>query len=119
MCNDLLENIKNALVRNATTAGFLFASTAESLLVKNVVMATGNLPNVRNAFCHRTDILHRKALPSVGFVDFTCIFEICNAEKLILFLKRQWCTNILHQSIAILQVLLSSHVITDYGLLEF
>ena len=98
MCNDLLKNVENALVRNATTAGFLFASTAESPLVENVVMATGNLPNARNAFCHRTDILHRKALPSVAFVDFTCIFEIRNAEKLILFLKSQWCTNILRQS---------------------
>ena len=66
--------------------------------VENVVMATGNLSNVRNAFWHRTDILHRKALPSVAFVDFTCIFEIRNAEKLILFLKSQWCTNILRQS---------------------
>ena len=63
-----------------------------------MVMATGNLPNLRNAFCHRTDILHRKALPSVAFVDFTCIFEIRNAKKLILFLKSQWCTNILRQS---------------------
>ena len=98
MCNDLLEKVENALITNATTAGFLFASTAESPLVENVVMATGNLPNVRNDFCHRTDILHRKALPSVAFVDFTCIFEIRNAEKLILFLKSQRCTNILRQS---------------------
>ena len=98
MCNDSLENVKNALVRNATTAWFPFTSTAESPLVKNVVMVTGNLPNVRNTFCHRTDNLHRKALPNVAFVDFTCIFEIRNAEKLILFLKSQWCTNILRQS---------------------
>ena len=92
MCNDLLENVENALVRNATTARFLFASTAESPLVENVVMVTGNLPNVRNGFCHRTDYLHRKALSDVASVDFTCIFEIRNV------LKSHWCTNILHQS---------------------
>ena len=118
MCNDLLENVENALVRNATTAGFLFATTAESPLVKNVVMATGKLPNVRNAFCHRTDILHRKALPSVAFVNFTCIFEIRNTEKLILFLKVNGVQIFCVRLVAILQALLSSHVTTDYGLLE-
>ena len=82
-------------------------------------MATGNLPNVRNAFCHRTDILHRKALPSVAFVDFTCIFEIRNAEKLF-FLKSNGVQMFCVSLVAILQVhvLLSSHVTTDYGLLE-
>ena len=118
MCNDLQETVKNALVRNATTAGFLFTSTAESPLVENVVMATGNLSNVRNAFCHRTDILHRKALPSVALVDFTWIFEIRNAEKLILFLKSYGVQMFCVSLVAILQVLPSSHVTTDYGWLE-
>ena len=84
MCNDLLENIKNALVRNAMKARFQFASIAESPLVENAVMVTRNLPNVRNVFCHRTDFLNLKALPRVASVDFTCILEICSVEKLVL-----------------------------------
>ena len=85
MCNDLLEKVENALVRNAATR-FLCAGTAESPLVENVVMVAGNLPNERNDFCYRTEYLHRKALPSVTSVDFTCILEIRNAEKLVMFL---------------------------------
>ena len=82
-------------------------------------MVTGSLPNVRNAFCHRTNYyLHRKALPSVASVDFTCIFEIRNAEKLILVLKVNGVQIFCVILVAILQVLPSSHVTTDYGLLE-
>ena len=39
MCNDLLENIENALVRNAT-ARRLFASTPENPQEENAVMET-------------------------------------------------------------------------------
>ena len=81
-------------------------------------MVTGSLPNERNAFCHRTNYLHRKALPSVASVDFTCIFEIRNAEKLILFLKANGVQKFCVILVAILQVLPSSHVTTDYGTLE-
>ena len=118
MFTDLLENVENALVRNATTARLLFASTAERPLVENVVMATGSLPNVRNAFCHRTNYLHRKALPSVASVGFSCLFEIHNAEKFIMFSKVNGVQIFCVILVAILQVLPSSHVTTDYGLLE-
>ena len=66
------------MVRNAKTARFLFAITAESPVVENAAMVSENLPNVRNAFCHRTDYLNPKAFPSVASVDFTCILEICS-----------------------------------------
>ena len=87
MCNDLLKKVENALVKNATTTRFLFASTAGSPLVENAVMINGNLPNVRNAFCPRTDYLRRKVLSNVASADFTCILEICSEEKLVLFLN--------------------------------
>ena len=80
-------------------------------------MLTGSLPNVRNAFCHKTNYLHRKALPSVASVDFTCIFEIRNAETLILFLKVNGVQIFCVILVAILQVFPSSHLTTDYGLL--
>ena len=53
-----------------------------------MIIMTGNLPIVRNSFCHRTDYLHRKALASVAFVEFTCVLEIRRAEKFVLFLKK-------------------------------
>ena len=86
--------------------------------MENVLIVTENLPNVRNAFCHRTDYLHRKPLPSVASVDFTCIFEIRNAEKLILFSKVNGVQIFCVVLVAILQVLPSSHVTTHYGLHE-
>ena len=94
MCNDLLENIENALVRNSTTVRFLFASTAESPLVENAVMVTANLPNVRNVFCRRTDYLNLKVLPSVVSLNFTSILEISSVKKLVLFQRSRLCANI-------------------------
>ena len=76
----------------------------------------GNSPNVRNALCHRTDYLHRKVLhSSVASVDFTCIFEICSAEKLVVFFYKEVdCVQIFGVSpVAILQVLSSSILTTD------